>query len=157
GAIGTNPAAVEFGPVCAGGSAGSDVTVQTTASGPVTISGMTPPAAPFAATATGIPGTLDGEGATMATVHATVTVPASASAGDIMDKFTLHTNIPNAADRDVALRATVLTGGTAPTPSMLDFGAVHAGDLSTTKTVALTNCAASPIMVGQGMIDGTTP
>ncbi len=150
--IGTNPAAVEFGTVCAGATAPpQDVTVAANASGTVRVSAMQAPTPPFGATTAQTFFVDLPAGGSGFTIHATA-MPTMA--GDFMGKIALTTDIPNMAERDIPVHATAIAGGNAPSPDMIHFGSVGVGITSPEKDVTLTNCSATPLMVNGTHLDG---
>lgn len=153
GSIGTTPASVDFGPVCAGGSASMMVNVSTNAPGPVDVSGMAPPGSPFSATAApALPLTLPGNGGSGFTITATVH---PTSAGEQNAKIALATNIPGSgAERDIPMHATVLSGGNAPTPDSLHFGVVGVGMTSAEKDTVITNCEMAGLDITGAHLEG---
>lgn len=159
GSLGANPAAVDFGPVCAGGNAAMDVTIMTNADGPVTVNPpVAPPAAPFTATATtSLPKQLGAGGQGSITVHATVAPPSTFAAGPVSSMFGLSTNIPAMATVTVPLTATVLAGGASPTPTSLSFGPVMVDGTSQGKTVTLTNCGGTDLTINDARVTGASP
>jgi hypothetical protein len=155
--IGTNPASVDFGPVCAGTSTAQDVTVQTNAAGAVRVSALSSSGAPFnATTADVLPKVLGGNGAGKVTVNASVAPPSTQAAGVLTGSFTLTTDIPNMPTRDVALSATVITAGLTPTPGSVSFSSVQVGDMSEGKSVVVANCGADDLVIG-ARLSGASP
>lgn len=156
GAIGGNPEPVAFGAVCAGGVASMNVVVQTTGAAPVDVNGLTAPGAPFGATSVDDVQTLGGNGA--GAVHVTVLAspPATATPGDVTDKFSLATNIPQTPARNFPITATVLAPGATPTPGKLSFGSVANGETSAGQKVTVTNCGA-PVTITDARLTGSAP
>jgi hypothetical protein len=150
--LGANPATVEFGTLCAGGSASQDVSVTTTASGAVVVSSITSPSAPFGATPTQAPPiTMPGGGGSGFSITATASPTA---AGDYSGKIVLHTDIPQMGQIDIPVHAAAIAGGNAPSPDALHFGAVGVGLTSPEKDVTLTNCSSAPLMVTGTHLEG---
>ena len=155
GSIGTTPASVDFGGVCAGGSGAVDVTVTTNAAGDVNVSSFDMPATPFAATTTDIPKLpLPGNGMGSIVLHTSVAPGAAATPGPISSKVTLHTNIPGGMLRDIPLTATVLPAGVTPTPASLSFGPVMVHTNSAGMMVVVTNCSGGDLVITDGRLTG---
>src|SRR5262249_27003061 len=109
GAIATNPATVEFPPVCAGDS--KDLVVKAYAAdvGDIHLMSITSPQNPFAVTAEPPPGTLlpGNHGS-----DANITVTAHpAAAGDVMDMLVLGTDIPDQPTLSVPVSVKSLAAG----------------------------------------------
>ena len=153
GGVGTNPASVEFGAVCAGGNVMRDVEVYADEPGDVMLMSLTKPAAPFDAIAVDpLPRMLGGNHS-----GASVTVRAeldATTAGDFADAFALNSNVPNTPTSEVQLHATVLAGGIAATPDIVHFGTVMPPMTSSPKMVQLTNCGTGPLMFTGASITG---
>jgi MYXO-CTERM domain-containing protein len=152
GSIGTNPASVDFGPICAGGSASQDIKVFANAAGTVRLMSKMDPASPFSVTGGALPVDLLGHHMNEVTLTAGVqtSVP-----GDLNGMLSLATDIPSSMPRLVTLAAHVLPAGITPTPNAIRFGAVGVGMASPAKQVVLTTCSASPLTVSATHIDGT--
>jgi hypothetical protein len=154
GGLGTNPASVEFGAVCANDAVMTDIEVYASEAGDVELEGLTPPAAPFDATAVdSLPITLGGNhtGAS-ATVRAMFrpTTP-----GDLRDKLVLASNIPNMGTTEVELHGIALAGGIAATPDTVHFGVAPAGTTTSVQQVQLTNCGTDDLMFEGAQVTGT--
>ncbi|HEY5920747.1 MAG TPA: choice-of-anchor D domain-containing protein [Kofleriaceae bacterium] len=153
GGVGTNPASVEFGAVCANGSSSKDVEVYASEPGDVNLMSITKPAAPFDAVVVDtLPKTLGGNHS-----GASVTVRAElnpTTAGEFNDAFALNSNVPNMGTSEVQLHATVLAGGIAATPDIVHFGTVMPPQTSSPKMVQLTNCGSGDLMFTGASITG---
>ena len=145
GSIGTNPAALDFGAVCAGSTANLDLTIFANAGGDVTLSNPTGPSAPFTATLPATGRTLLAHHASEITLTATAAPPASETAGDHTDQILLQTNIPGQTSVPVGVHALVLAGGVSPSPGIVHFGPNDIGKPSPVQMVTLTNCGAGPL------------
>jgi MYXO-CTERM domain-containing protein len=158
GALATNPASVEFGPLCLGGSAAMRaVMVYDPAPGDVRVTGVTQPAnAVFSV----LPASV-GLGVAVLGKHAeekTMIVSAKpTAAGELVDMFTLRTNIPSQPTLDIGLHLTGLAAGVAPSPSLVHFGALATGSTSSGKQVQLTNCGTGGIDVTDAHFEGADP
>ena len=153
GAIATNPASVDFGPLCAGGSGTQDVTVYATASGTVTLKTADVSPSPLFAVGSGS-GTLMGNHANEIKVSVTA---APTTVGDFMGTLTLDTNIPGMMSQDIALQGTALQAGVGATPNLVHFGAVMTGLISAEQQVVLTNCGTSDLTLTGASFTGTDP
>jgi hypothetical protein len=138
GGIGTSPASVEFGAVCAGGSATEDVEVYADEPADVNVMLLVPPAAPFSASASGLPKTLQGNhSGTSLNVSATF---APMMPGDIKDAFALETNIPGMGTTEIELHGIGIAAGMSAIPEMVHFGTIPLGTTTSIKEVQFTNC-----------------
>jgi hypothetical protein len=155
GGIGTNPASVEFGAVCAGSKAQKDVEVYASEAGDITLTSLTKPAAPFDATSNdSLPHSLMGN-------HngASVTVKTSmmpAMPGEFTDKLVLNTDIPMMGMTNIAMHGIALAGGIAATPNLVHFGSVMTGQTTSVETVQLTNCGTTDLMFTGAHITGAS-
>jgi MYXO-CTERM domain-containing protein len=155
GSIGTSPASIDFGPVCAGGSASQDLTVYANASGDVTLSAPTAPPPPFAAMLSGTaPITLMAHHGNEATITATAAPMMAATPGDRMATLNLPTNIPGMSQVPISVHALVLAGGIAPNPNIVHFGPNDLGMPSSAKTVTVTNCGPADLTLSDAAITG---
>jgi hypothetical protein len=147
GAIATNPASVDFGPVCRNGSATANVDVY--ASNVADVKFMDASAGGlFAATSNDKGKTLGGNHSNDATVSVSITAPATAPLGDAMMNLDLLTNLPS-PHYPVAMHAKVLDGGANPTasPAMVPFGTTKVATPTSPKTVVIANCTGHDLMV----------
>lgn len=157
GSIGTNPASVDFGAVCANGSATSqDLTIFANAGGNVVLASPTGPSSPFSATLPGTPVSLAAHHGNEAKLTATVTPTMSTPAGDHTDTINLMTNIPQSTSVPISLHAVVLAGGVSPTPAMLHFGTNAVGAPSSVQTVTLTNCGTGDLTLTDASFSGSS-
>lgn len=153
GGVGTNPASVEFGAVCAGDSVTKDVEVYASEAGDIVLQNLTKPAAPFdAMTVEPLPKQLGGNhtGAS-ATVRVTL---APTAPGDFKDAVALASDVPNKPRTEVQIHGVGLAGGIAATPDLVQFGTVMLGTTTSPKEVQLTNCGTSDLMFNTATIIG---
>lgn len=155
GSIGTNPASVEFGPVCLNTTTVSDVDVFANAAGSVTLSRPEPPGAPFVFTSTtGLPVLLQGNhaGGTTLRIAAMPTATGEASA-----TLQLPTDIPGGQPYPLPLHLTAVPRGVGATPQSVQFGTVARNTSTSGREVTLTNCGADALMITAASISGTDP
>ncbi len=149
--IGAAPAAIDFGPICVGETATKPVMVYASAAGNVDIATVTGAAPPFGVTRT--TGTLQGNHGNTIDFMATVSPTAP---GELMDSFTLNTNLPNNPARSFPLKATALPAGVTPTPDLVHFGPGRVGMTTSAKTIEVSNCGNAPINITAARIEGTS-
>jgi hypothetical protein len=154
GGVGTNPASIEFGAVCASSKVTKDVEVYASEAGDVMVQSLTPPAAPFEATAVDVlpKGLVGNHGGQSITVRASM-VPTVA--GDFTDAFTLTSNVPNAGTTEVQLHGIALSGGIAATPDLVHFGTTSIGTTSSIKQVQFSNCGTTDLAFTGVTLTGT--
>ncbi|HEY5946052.1 MAG TPA: choice-of-anchor D domain-containing protein [Kofleriaceae bacterium] len=144
GGVGTNPASVDFGAVCAGDKVTKDVEVYADEPGDVMVMALTKPTAPFDAVAVdALPKQLNGN-------HSgpSVTVRASlmpAMPGNYMDSFAVTSNVPNMGTTEVQLRGIGLAPGIAATPNVVHFGTAAMGTTTSIQQIQLTNCGTTDL------------
>lgn len=153
GGLGTNPASVDFGAVCAGSKTMKDVEVYASEPGDVLLQAMTKPAAPFdAQLMDSVPKTLGGNhtGANMM-VRTTFEplVP-----GDFDDAIALSTNVPNKPTTEVQLHGIGLAAGIAATPDVVHFGEAAVKTTTSIKEVQFTNCGTGDLAFSRAYITG---
>ncbi|HEX5061412.1 MAG TPA: choice-of-anchor D domain-containing protein [Kofleriaceae bacterium] len=153
GGVGTNPATVEFGAVCAGSKVMKDVEVYANEAGDVSIVSLTKPAAPFDAMAVEpLPKmVMGGHSGPSVTVRASL-MPTGA--GEVRDAFALVSNVPNHDPYEVQLHGTGLASGIAATPDLVHFGTAAAGTTTSIKEVQFTNCGTSDLMFNGAALAG---
>jgi MYXO-CTERM domain-containing protein len=163
GSISSNPASIDFGPVCAGSSpAPQTIEVYANESGDVTVkSDSTFPAAPFSAgpvSPQSLPFVVHGfHNGQSLNLKASLN-PTTASDNDYVDNIVLDTDIPSTPPtHTIQLKAHVLPAGISPTPDMLHLGDAPVHMPSGVKSVKLTNCGMSSLMVTGTTITGMTP
>ena len=150
GEIGVSPGIVEFGPVCPGSDRTAELMVYATSSGPVTLTSITPPGAPFSVT---------GMGGDLVPNHGNI-IPLTArmsanTPGELEDVLVLNTNLPgSAAMREVHLSGVALPPGITPTPGEVAFGLAPIGAPTTAKAVTVSNCGTSPLAITGARIEG---
>ncbi len=154
GSLGTNPASIDFGPVCAsGGTATQDLEVYASSAGDVLLDAPDMVASPFGYTTTDhFPLTLAGNHVGTSAILATSV--ALTDVGDVTGTLTLNSNVPNAPTYDVPMHAVGLGAGIAATPDPLQFGAIQIGTTSTGKAIVFSNCGATDLVVTDAMISG---
>jgi len=153
GGVGTNPASLEFGAVCAGSKVTKDVEVYANEAGDVIVQSLTKPAAPFDAMA------VDTLPKIVAGNHSgpSITVRASlmpTGEGEVRGAFALVSNVPNRAPYEVQLHGTGLAGGVAATPDLVHFGIASAGTTTSIKEVQCTNCGTTDLMFNGAALAG---
>ncbi len=150
GEIGVTPALVDFGPVCPNSEKTSDLMVYATSSGPVNLTSITQPDAPFMVSGTG--GQLAPNHGNIISLTARVS---ATTAGKLDDKFTLNTNIPGAgATHDVQLTGVALPAGVTPTPNVVHFGPGQIRSPTIAKRVTVSNCGESELAITGAHIEG---
>jgi hypothetical protein len=153
GDVGTNPASVNFGAVCAGSKTMKDVEVYASEPGDIVLQAMTKPAAPFDATLMdSVPKTLGGNhtGANMM-VRATFEPTAP---GDFKDALALATNVPNKPTTEVEVHGISLAAGIAATPEDVHFGVVPVKTTTSIQEVQFTNCGSGDLQFTRAYITG---
>jgi hypothetical protein len=153
GGVGTNPASVEFGAVCANDSVTKDIEVYASEAGDVTLMSFNKPATPFDAVVVDpLPRTLAGNhtGAS-ATVRVTL---APNEPGDFRDAVALTSNVPNKPTTEVQLHGVAIADGIAATPDLVHFGTTAPGSTTAIKEVQLTNCGMTELMFNSATITG---
>lgn len=154
GSLGLNPASVDFGPICAGGSASTDVDVFATDEGIVTLSSLTAPTSPFSAVMSPTPST---DTTHHITLTASVAPPAGGATGDTTSNVVINTNIPGTPTYEVDLHTVVLPSGTSPTPDTVHFGIVPTGTPTSGKDIQITNCSGADSTLTGFVFGGDTP
>lgn len=149
GSVGTTPPEVDFGPLCVGESRSRDLMVYASSEGNVQLLSVTPPAAPFTVAAT--PGTLQGNHASELPVEVSVTATAP---GILDDKLVLTTDVPGKPTHEVPVKATAIPAGVAPTPERTHFGPGRVGQISSAKSIVISNCRSTPAQITSARIDG---
>jgi uncharacterized protein (TIGR03382 family) len=149
GSIGTNPATVEFGPVCAGPPVSRNVMIYANAPGTVLVQSLTPPAAPFSVP--NMQGQLMGGHGNELMAVATLT---PSTPGPFSDRLVINSDVPNQGMHEVPLQALVLADGVRPAPEVVHFGPQMTGLTTLAKEVVLSNCSSGPLMVMGAMISG---
>ncbi|MFN0248003.1 MAG: choice-of-anchor D domain-containing protein [Kofleriaceae bacterium] len=150
GEIGVTPAVVDFGPVCPGGEKTADLMVYATSSGPVNLTSITQPNAPFSVSGTG--GQLQPNHGNIISLTARVQATA---AGELDDAFVLNTNLPGAAAMHaVQLRGVALPAGITPTPDVVHFGPGRVGTPTTAKKVTVSNCGTTDLVITGVRLEG---
>jgi hypothetical protein len=154
GGVGTNPASVELGAVCAGASAMESIEVYASEPGDVVIQAVIPPAPPFGSTVLEqLPRTLSGNHAGPS-VNVRVTMTPT-SPGELGDEIALMTDVPGKEVIKLQISGIGLDSGIAATPEVVHFGATAPGTTTGIKKVQLTNCGTSPLMFTRATITGT--
>ena len=149
GTLGVSPGTtINFGPVCVGATVTEPVRLYASDSGKVTITSITPPVAPFTATAAS--GPLQGSHANELMLTAGVTPTA---AGDLTGKLVVHTDLVM-ANPEIDLMAKALPAGISPTPDTVHFGQSRVTATTTTKEVIISNCGTAPITFASSRIEG---
>ncbi len=148
--LGTAPGTtVDFGPVCVGASATTDVQLFASGLGAIQLMSVTPPGPPFSASASA--GTLMGNHANMIKLTAGVSPTA---AGALADKVVLVTDIPGAPNQELKLLAAALPPGVSPTPAQVHFGPAHTMMTTPYKEIIVSNCGTTPITFTSARIEG---
>jgi hypothetical protein len=155
GSIGTNPASLDFGAVCAGSAASLDLTVFANAGGDVRLNApLGAPSAPFTATLAGS-ATLMAHHGNEVRITTTASPAPDAMPGDKTDKVNLNTNIPGMGTVAIDMHAVVLASGIAPTPTVVHFGPNALGKPSPVQTVTLTNCGDGDLTLTDASFTGS--
>jgi uncharacterized protein (TIGR03382 family) len=150
GSIGTNPASVEFGPVCVGQSSMKPVAMFANAPGKVDVSSVTAPADPQLSVNT-TSGTLQGNHGNDLTVTATLT---GVTPAKVDDKLVINSNVPNQPTLEIPIHGVVLLPGVAASPDLVHFGTVMLDTTTTGKEIVISNCSPGPLMVTDAKIEG---
>jgi hypothetical protein len=153
GGVGTNPASVELGAVCAGSTATETVEIYASEAGDIMLQSLTKPAAPFDAMMVDtLPKQLAGNHTgTSATVRVTL---APTEPGDFHDEIKLTSDVPNKEMSEVTLHGIGLAAGIAATPNVVHFGTTAPGTTTSIKEVQLTNCGTSDLSFDRATITG---
>jgi hypothetical protein len=153
GGLGTNPASVELGAVCIGGSSTKSIEVYANEPGDIVLQQLTKPAAPFDAMAVDtLPKVLAGNhSGPSATVRATLT---PTMPGEFTDAIALTSDVPGKPMTEVTLHGIGLAAGIAATPDVVHFGAAAPGSTTSIKEVQLTNCGTGDLMFTGATISG---
>jgi hypothetical protein len=157
GSISTNPASIDFGPVCRNGMGSAMLQVYASDVADVKLNGAAASAAPFQVVTTGImfPYTLGGNHTGDLMLPVQVVVGANASLGDVMGTADLMTDLPGSAATDqIMLHANVLAGGVATSPTSLAFGTTPVLTATSPKMTTLANCSGGDLMVTGAAIQG---
>jgi MYXO-CTERM domain-containing protein len=154
GSIGTNPAALDFGAVCAGSSPKLDLAVFANAGGDVNLTGDSGPGAPFMSPFPGAT-TLMAHHGNEATITTTAATTANTPPGDVTQTLQLVTNIPNQSMVPINVHALVLAGGVSPDKSVVHFGPNDLGKPSPVQMITLTNCGSSDLMLSDVSLAGS--
>lgn len=153
GSYATNPASLDFGPVCQGQAVTKDVEVYANGTADVLLMSKQNPQSPaFTITTSDVPKTLKAQHANSAIVHVKVQ---PTSVMDISDMLQLHAAIPSGADRAVPLLVHPLAQGVLPTPDAVHFAPTMMNFNSATLDVMLTNCGSGDLMVTGYHFEGT--
>jgi hypothetical protein len=155
GAVGTNPASVDFGPVCVERTATQDVDVYASGRADVSVGldANSPPALPFSATLSAGGMLTGGHGA-----GATIVVsahPGASDLGPLSTQVVLDTNIPGQPTYTIDVAASGVAAGVSATPTAVEFGDIVMDTTSTAKRVDLSNCSGAPLMVASAALSGT--
>jgi uncharacterized protein (TIGR03382 family) len=151
GSIGTNPASIEFGPVCIGATSAQSLAIYANAPGKVDVASVMGPASPQVSVPT-MSGTLLGNHGNELKVTATLT---GATLATIDDKLTINSNVPMQPTLDVPVHGLVLPAGIAASPAVAHFGTVMVDATTTAKEIVISNCSTSTLMVTAATIGGT--
>jgi hypothetical protein len=147
GTVGTNPATVEFGPLCAG-NASKPLAIFANGPGRIMLSAVTPPAAPFTSTAASA--VLQPNHANEATSMITL---GSTTPGEYNGVIGLSTNIPG-AQPSVPVHATLLPPGVGATPDKAQFGSIPVTSTTTGREIVFTNCSSGTVVVTGAHVTG---
>ncbi len=151
GTLGVSPGTtIDFGPVCVGASVSQPVSLYASDAADLTVTAITPPAAPFTATAT--QGLLQGSHANQLQMMAGV---APAMPGELTGSIVVHTDLVQPA-QNIALLATALPAGVSPTPDTIHFGSSRTLMTTSFKEVIVSNCGTTPITFASTRIEGAS-
>jgi hypothetical protein len=151
--VASQPAAVDFGPVCTNQKVDQLVAVFAQTDGEFVIDTFVQPASPFTVSYTGPPQPLAmPERAN--DIPFTISVMATAP-GDVASTVVVQTDAPGpAAMYSVPVKAHVLPAGVTATPATEDFGVVNVDTTSSGQMITLTNCNIGTVNVTAAHIDG---
>ena len=156
GAVGTNPASVDFGPVCVIAPRRRDVDVYASGRADVSVSldPNSPPMMPFSAMLpTGMLTGGHGAGATLVvSAH-----PTETDLGPLSTQVVIDTNIPGEPMYTIDVTATGVPMGISTTPTSVEFGDIVIDTTSSAKVVDLSNCSGTPLMVTSAVLAGENP
>jgi hypothetical protein len=153
GGVGTNPASVEFGAVCAGSTASKDIEVYADEAGDIMLGGFDKPVAPFDATTMAmLPRSLGGNHSGPSVIMAATFKPMMA--GEFDGVLALTTDIPGMTKNDIKLQGIALPGGIAATPDAVHFGVATVGDTTSLKEVQFTNCGSGDLSFTGASVTG---
>jgi hypothetical protein len=158
GSIATNPPSIDFGPVCANGSASQMLEVYASDVADVQLKAAAATGAGFSVDAS----QLVPNGKTLLGNHnGSVMLPvklagsAATGTGPITGKINLTTDLPTPLDH-VDLTATIMTAGVQPSPmDGLQFGTVAVNMFSSPKVVTLSNCSGNTLMIDSTKVVGS--
>jgi hypothetical protein len=150
GSIGTNPASIEFGPVCVGVKSDKPLAIFANAPGDVDVSSVGAPASSQLTVPT-TSGSLKGNHASELSVTATLTAGSPAT---IDDKLTINSNVPAQPALDVPIHGIVLPAGVAASPAIVHFGPTMLETTTTAKEIVISNCSPGPLVVTGASIAG---
>jgi hypothetical protein len=154
GAIATNPASVDLGPVCLGGSGSTNLDVYASDVADVYVTKATAPPM-FASVSGDLPKTLGGNHNGDATVAVSISPPSGGSTGEVMGDLVLATDLPAPNDNyKVKVHATLLAGGVHPSPEMVPFGTARVHEPTSAKAVIVANCSGADQVVTSVAIGG---
>jgi MYXO-CTERM domain-containing protein len=149
-ALGANPDAVDFGPVCINSMKSMPVKVFANAPGSFDVTAVgTPGDTMFSFT--GSLGTANGGHANELEYAAEVT---PTKLGVTADLVTITTDIPNTPPREFVLSVEGLPDGVSANPPLLDYGTVDVGATTLFKAVKITNCDEAALEIISARIDG---
>jgi MYXO-CTERM domain-containing protein len=156
GSIGTDPATLDFGAVCAGSNQSLDLTVFANAGGDVQLSSPSMVAPPFSASLSVMtPFSLMAHHGNYATVTTMVAPSMSTTPGDATAMLQLATNIPQQMNVPISMHALVLAGGVSPNPSIVHFGPNDLGKATPAQKVTLTNCGSNDLTLTDASFTGS--
>lgn len=147
----TPDGAVSFGPVCVGQSKDQTFTIVANEPGGFVVQDVSMPAAPFTVSTPGLPASVQGAGASQLELTATAT-PTAIGVADAT--FTVTTDIPGGAPRDIQVSVEGLPAGISATPEELDFGSIALQSTTIGQMVSVTNCAASDVALTNARVEG---
>lgn len=149
--IGTNPASVQFGAICAGHTATQDVDVYASGKADVGLSLPGPAPAPFSAT---LGANLVHGGHTDTSTLTITAAPLAQQLGALSGEIILGTDIPNQPDHMLAVTAIGVPMGITATPDSAAFGKIVVDTTSTAKRIDFSNCSGAPLAVMSATITG---
>jgi len=149
--IGTNPASVQFGAICAGHAATQDVDVY--ASGKADVGLSLPGPAPQGFSATLGADIVHGGHVDTSTLTITAT-PDAQQLGPLAAEIVLGTDIPNQPEHTLAVTAIGVPMGITATPDAAAFGKIVKDTTSTAKRIDFSNCSGAPLVVMSASISG---
>jgi len=141
GAIGTNPAAVDFGPVCIGRTGSVDVHAYASGPADVQLTQLTGVATPVSTNFA--PGMVRGNHNGELTFTTTFAPTTDSVLGATPSELAIDTNLPSASTYLLQVTGFVVPDGITATPTAVDFGTVAVDATTSGYQIVLSNCGTS--------------